>query len=186
MVARLIPVTNGKIFFKGQDVLKTEPSQASPKYRSQVQIFFQDPFSSLNPVHTVEHHLARLLVIHKKAGSRQQIYERVCELLDTVELKPASTISARNPHQLSGDQRQRVAIARALTEDLELILADESISKLDVSIRMGVLTLMQQFKECVGFPLSTAPTTWPRLGISWTRSWSCMPAIWLKAVPAKR
>jgi peptide/nickel transport system ATP-binding protein len=147
LIARLMPPTSGKIFFKGVDVLATEPKGASLSYRNKVQMIFQDPFGSLNGVHTIGHHLERPLRIHKKVKSRGEMRDRIHELLTTVGLNPATEFANKFPHQLSGGQRQRVAIARALAVDPEVILADEPISMLDVSIRMGVLNLMEQMKE---------------------------------------
>jgi peptide/nickel transport system ATP-binding protein len=147
MIARLLPVTAGQILFAGEDVLRSEPRKASPAYRQKVQMIFQDPFASLNPAHTVEHHLARTLRIHRKATGGAEINRRILGLLESVELKPAADIARSFPHQLSGGQRQRVAIARALAVGPELILADEPISMLDVSIRMGILNLIAGLKQ---------------------------------------
>jgi peptide/nickel transport system ATP-binding protein len=111
-----------------------------------VQIIFQDPFGSLNPVKTIRHHIERPLRIHHVVP-RAQVEERAHELLRTVGLVPAGEVADKYPHELSGGQRQRVAIARALAVEPKVVLADEPTSMLDVSIRIGILNLMVRLKE---------------------------------------
>jgi peptide/nickel transport system ATP-binding protein len=146
MLAKLYEPTGGEILFRGQNSTHINGRAALLNYRSRVQMIFQDPFSSLNPVHRVRHHLERPLLIHGKAN-RQTLNTRVAELLNRVSLTPAEDYARKYPHQLSGGQRQRVAIARALAVQPEVILADEPISMLDVSIRMGILNLMAKLRD---------------------------------------
>ena len=146
ILARLLQPTSGKIFFGEEDILEKEPRRASLQYRSKVQMIFQDPFGSLNPLHTVRHHLERPLIRHKKVKSKADLQEKVLDLLSVVGLNPPGDFAQKHPHQMSGGQRQRVAIARALSVQPQVFLADEPISMLDVSIRMGVLNLIHELK----------------------------------------
>jgi peptide/nickel transport system ATP-binding protein len=149
LLARLYDPTAGRIVFDGQDATGHASRAELLRYRSRVQMIFQDPFGSLNPVKTVEHHLRRPLLIHGLAR-REHVRAHIHELLATVGLVPPDEFAAKYPHQLSGGQRQRVAIARALAVEPSVLLADEPISMLDVSIRIGILNLMLKLKEELG------------------------------------
>jgi len=145
LIIRLIKPTSGEIFLDGVDVLKSEPHKASLDFRRRVQMIFQDPFGSLSPNHSIGYQLERPLIIHKRARGKEA-REKVHELLATAGLNPPVEMAEKFPFELSGGQRQRVAVARALAVEPEIILADEPISMLDVSIRMGVLNLMERLK----------------------------------------
>jgi peptide/nickel transport system ATP-binding protein len=116
-------------------------------YRHEVQLVFQDPFASLNPMHTVRHHLARPLLLRPDRPHGSAVEQAVHELLRSVNLTPPGEVAAKHPHELSGGQRQRVAIARALAPGPGVLLADEPVSMLDVSIRLEILNLLDRLKR---------------------------------------
>nr|WP_236020847.1 ATP-binding cassette domain-containing protein [Devosia sediminis] len=144
-VTRLFPLTSGTIRFKGKDIAELTSRAEKLSYLRSVQMVFQDPFSALNPAHTIQHHLERPLMLHRSLHGAALV-AAVREVLADVELDPEVTLH-KYPHELSGGQRQRVNLARALAVGAELIIADEPTSMLDVSIRRSVLDLMRRMKE---------------------------------------
>jgi len=148
-IAKLITAvekpTEGTIMFGDLNVGTLRRGRFRELHRD-VQMVFQDPYSALNPLHTVEYTLTRPVLNFTKARGKDA-RRRVLELLEIVGLTPVEEFAAKLPHQLSGGQRQRVVIARALASDPQVIIADEPVSMLDVSLRAGVLALLEDLRE---------------------------------------
>ena len=157
MLSGLIRPTSGELKLDGTAIYRTTGHRTTGHrtkghgvtgrdYARQVQMVLQDPFSSLNPVHDVHYHLARPLLVHKLA-SQDQLDQEIISLLERVSLSPGEAYLHKFPHELSGGQRQRVAIARALAVRPRVLLADEPVSMLDVSIRLGILNLLSDLRD---------------------------------------
>jgi peptide/nickel transport system ATP-binding protein len=156
-VARLLAMvyrpTSGTIRFRGRPVSSLRWRRQLLPYRGQVPMVFQDPFSSLNPAHTVGYGLLRGLKLHRPELDRRQRDAEAHRVLGVVGLVPPAAVMSKYPYELSGGQRQRVGFAQALSYRPKLILADEPVSMLDVSIRIGLLNVMARLREEEGVSL---------------------------------
>ncbi|MCZ6788405.1 MAG: dipeptide ABC transporter ATP-binding protein [Chloroflexi bacterium] len=136
--------TEGEVLFDGTDLTKLKGSEVR-KFRRRMQMIFQDPYSSLNPRQTCGSIIGEPLLVHKMVHSKNEYREQVAELLSVVGLSPY--MSSRYPHEFSGGQRQRIGVARALAVRPSLIVCDEPVSALDVSIQAQVINLLEELQE---------------------------------------
>lgn len=146
-ILRMTPLTGGKIEFEGQDLSELSASRMRP-LRKRMQMVYQDPYGSLNPRMKVGDIIGEPLVIHGVAGTQDAYHARIQELLRLVGLRP--DMAERYPHEFSGGQRQRISIARAVALNPSLVLCDEPVSALDVSIQAQVINLFQELQERLG------------------------------------
>ena len=146
LLARVYKPTSGEIYFEGRPLSSLRGRKERLTYASDVPMVFQDPYSSINPAYRISHGIKRALRLHRRGVGRGEV-ERV---LDSVGLVPPGKMVRKFPHELSGGQRQRVGFAQALAFRPKLIIADEPVSMLDVSIRIGLLNLMSELREREG------------------------------------
>jgi peptide/nickel transport system ATP-binding protein len=151
LLARLVRPTSGQLLLNGSPA--PDGRRRRLGYAKTVQLVLQDPFASLNPVHDVHYHLSRPFRVHHLARPGRDLDEEIAGVLDRVALTPPGLYLRKYPHELSGGQRQRVAIARALAVRPQVLLADEPVSMLDVSIRLGVLNLLKDLRDREGLAI---------------------------------
>jgi peptide/nickel transport system ATP-binding protein len=150
LLARVYKPSHGEIYFEGKPVSTLASRSQRLAYSSDVAMVFQDPYSSINPVYRITHPIGRGIVLHRRDVARRAREGEVERALGEVGLMPPGRMAAKFPHELSGGQRQRVGFAAALSVRPKLIVADEPVSMLDVSIRIGVLNLMSELREREG------------------------------------
>jgi oligopeptide/dipeptide ABC transporter ATP-binding protein len=150
VLAKLYKPTSGEVYFQGKPLSAIRSRRARLRYSGEVPMVFQDPFSSINPVFRVSHGVLRALKLHRPDLSKDQRYAEAVRVFDAVGLNPGAEVLQRYPHELSGGQRQRVGFAQALSMRPKLILADEPVSMLDVSIRIGLLNVMAKLRDDEG------------------------------------
>jgi oligopeptide/dipeptide ABC transporter ATP-binding protein len=149
MMAGLLEPSEGRVLYGGTEV-GSLPDKERKSFRRAVQIIHQDPYASLNPIRNVTQILSAPLQRHKLVKSRSELMTRLRKLLETVGLTPPEDFLKKHPHQLSGGQRQRVSVARALTVNPEVIVADEPVSMVDVSLRIGLLNMLLSLQRDLG------------------------------------